>query len=354
MAPFATAAGAEISRAQNERLTPGAKFSIFPMRWVKFGPAREETPEMLGIDWAVSAAGLAVGAVVGLTGMGGGALMTPVLVLLFGVSPTAAVASDLAASLFMKPVGAAVHLKRGTINGTLVRLLCIGSIPGAFAGATVIHYVGSSPSVQGALKVLLGVALLVAASATLFKALLSSRRQVPPGASNIPIAVKPISTIAVGAIGGFIVGTTSVGSGSLIVVMLMLLYPRLTGSRLVGTDLAQAIPLVGAAALAHYVLGGVQLGLTASLLVGSIPGVFLGAHFSARAPDRVIRPVLVIALAASGLKLLGISNGWLGAAAATMIAGRAAVALYQRGDETERVADAVAPDVAATVTDTAR
>lgn len=306
---------------------------------------------MLGIDWAVSAAGLAVGAVVGLTGMGGGALMTPLLVLLFGVSPTAAVASDLAASLFMKPVGAAVHMKRGTINGSLVWLLCIGSIPGAFAGATAIHHLGRSPEVQGTLKLLLGATLLVAASATLFKSLLSARRQLPPGASHIPIAVKPFPTIAIGAVGGFIVGTTSVGSGSLIIVMLMLVYPRLTGSRLVGTDLAQAIPLVGAAALAHYVLGGVQLALTASLLVGSIPGVFLGAHFSSRAPDHVIRPVLVIMLAVSGLKLLGVPNGWMGAAAAALIAGRAALVLYRR--TSGPAAQAAAPDVPATVTDSA-
>lgn len=305
---------------------------------------------MLGIDWAVSAAGLAVGAVVGLTGMGGGALMTPILVLLFGVSPAVAVASDLAASLFMKPVGAAVHLKRGTINGALVRLLCMGSIPGAFAGAALIHHIGQSAGVQSSLRILLGATLLVAATATLVKAALSARRTVPPGASHVPIALKPLPTIAIGLIGGFIVGTTSVGSGSLIIVMLMLLYPRLTGSRLVGTDLAQAIPLVGAAALAHFVLGGVQLGLTASLLVGSIPGVFLGAHYSARAPDHVIRPLLVLVLVASALKLLGVSNAWLGGALAVLVAGRTVLLLLRRGED----AATTAAEAAATATDTAQ
>jgi uncharacterized protein len=267
---------------------------------------------MPSLDPFVSLAGFLVGLIVGLTGMGGGALMTPVLVLLFGVPPTAAVGSDLVASLFMKPLGALIHFRRGTVHRPMVKYLLIGSIPSAFAGAALINHLGSSDAVNGAIKTMLGVALLVASAAQLAKAVLRSHREGPPGTSQVPIAIKPLGTIGIGVIGGFIVGMTSVGSGSLIIVMLMLLYPRLSGSRLVGTDLAQAIPLVGTAALGHFLFGHVSFGLTASLIAGSVPGVCLGAYGSARAPDRVIRPVLVLVLAASALKLLGASNQFVG------------------------------------------
>ncbi|HVW26524.1 MAG TPA: sulfite exporter TauE/SafE family protein [Polyangiaceae bacterium] len=267
---------------------------------------------MASLDPLVSLAGFGVGLIVGLTGMGGGALMTPILVLLFGVAPTAAVASDLAASLVMKPLGALIHFRRGTVHRPMVQYLLIGSVPSAFAGAALINHLGRSGNVNSAIKLLLGVALLVASGAQLAKTVLRNRRQGPPGASQVPIAPKPLPTIAIGVVGGFIVGMTSVGSGSLIIVMLMLLYPRLSGSRLVGTDLAQAIPLVGAAALGHFLFGHVSFGLTASLIAGSVPGVCLGAYGSARAPDRVIRPLLVLVLAASALKLLGASNALVG------------------------------------------
>jgi uncharacterized membrane protein YfcA len=285
---------------------------------------------MPAIDWTVALAGLAVGSVVGVTGMGGGALMTPILVLLFGIPPHIAVGSDLTASLFMKPLGAWVHLRRGTVNGALVRFLCLGSIPSAFAGAALINHLGHSSSVNGAIRSILGATLLVAATAMLLKAALASRRSGPPGTSEVPIAVKPLRTLAIGVLGGFVVGMTSVGSGSLLIVMLMLLYPRLSGSRLVGTDLAQAIPLVGAAALGHMVFGDVHFGLTASLLVGSIPGVYFGARFSSRAPDRLIRPILVLVLVASALKLLGGSNQLVGAVVGALVTTWTAYVLVMR------------------------
>jgi uncharacterized membrane protein YfcA len=289
-------------------------------------------------DFSVSAAGFAVGLIVGLTGMGGGALMTPILVLLFGVPPGVAVASDLVASLFMKPLGALIHFRRKTVHRPLVAYLLIGSVPAAFAGAALINHLGGSASVNGAIRTMLGVALLVAAGANVVKAALSSARQGAPGTSQVPIAVKPLSTIAIGVIGGFVVGMTSVGSGSLIIVMLMLLYPRLSGSRLVGTDLAQAIPLVGAAALGHFFFGHIRFDLTASLILGCMPGVFVGAHLSARAPDRVIRPVLVLVLAGSALKLLGVSNQTVGIIAVCLVGGGAAWALSQSKPST-RVAE---------------
>ncbi|MBM4361167.1 MAG: sulfite exporter TauE/SafE family protein [Deltaproteobacteria bacterium] len=273
---------------------------------------------MFDIDWVIALAGLGVGGVVGLTGMGGGALMTPILVLLFGVPPSVAVASDLAASLFMKPLGAAIHMRRGTVDGGLVRWLCIGSIPMAFLGAALINQLGHTAEVDAMMKRGLGGALLVAALATLAKAALKSRRTAEPGQSALPLAVRPLPTLVIGAVGGLVVGMTSVGSGSLVIVMLMLVYPRLTGSRLVGTDLAQAIPLVGSAALGHVVFGHVHLDLTASLLAGSIPGVLAGAHYSSRGSDAWVRPLLVVVLMASALKLLGASNAAVGAAATVL------------------------------------
>jgi uncharacterized protein len=264
------------------------------------------------IDAGVTLAGLLVGFIVGLTGMGGGALMTPILVLLFGINPLAAVSSDIVAAVVMKPVGGGVHLRRGTVNLQLVRWLTIGSVPAAFAGVLVLRAIGA-PEVADRLKVLLGAVLLVAAGAIVAKGVLQARRRADdecaaPTAGLHAIAIQPGRTLLIGVIGGLVVGMTSVGSGSLVIVLLMLLYPALSSNELVGTDLVQAIPLVLSAAIGHVLFGDLQLDLTTSLLIGSIPGVYVGARVSSRAPDRIIRPVLVIVLTGSALKLLGASN----------------------------------------------
>jgi uncharacterized membrane protein YfcA len=262
------------------------------------------------LEAGVMVAGLLVGFVVGLTGMGGGALMTPILVLLFRINPLAAVSSDIVAAVVMKPVGGGVHLRRGTVNLNLVRWLAVGSVPAAFSGVLVLRLV-SAPEIGERLKVLLGAVLLVAAGAIVAKGVLQARRRPAVDAENggvHGVDVRPARTVLIGVVGGFVVGMTSVGSGSLMIVLLMLLYPALSSNELVGTDLVQAIPLVLAAAAGHLLFGDFQLALTASLLVGSIPGVYLGARVSSRAPDRVIRPVLVVVLTVSALKLLGTSN----------------------------------------------
>jgi uncharacterized protein len=280
------------------------------------------------IDAGVTLAGLLVGFVVGLTGMGGGALMTPILVLFFGINPLAAVSSDVVAAVAMKPVGGAVHLRRGTVNLSLVRWLTIGSVPAAFAGVLVLRAIGA-PEVADRLKVLLGVVLLVAAGAIVAKGVLQARRRAGAGEPEgvHAITIQPGRTILIGVIGGLVVGMTSVGSGSLVIVMLMLLYPALSSNELVGTDLVQAIPLVVSAAIGHVLFGDLQLGLTTSLLVGSIPGVYLGARVSSRAPDRIIRPILVIVLTVSALKLLGASN----VVVASILGGAALAALVIYG-----------------------
>jgi uncharacterized protein len=254
-------------------------------------------------DPLVVASGLFVGFVVGLTGMGGGALMTPILVLLFHIEPLAAVSSDIVAAMVMKPVGGAVHWRRGTVNRGLVTWLMLGSIPSAFIGVLLLRRLDAGVALQAHIKVALGVALLVVAAGLVGRPLLIARRSAPR-----PFELKRIPTMLIGILGGLVVGLTSVGSGSLVIVMLLLLYPRLSLSELVGTDLVQAVPLVASAAIGHLLFGDFKLGLTVSILIGSLPGVFIGARFSSRAPDYVIRPSLAVVLILSGMKLVGASN----------------------------------------------
>jgi uncharacterized protein len=258
------------------------------------------------MDPIVALAGLLVGFVVGLTGMGGGALMTPILVLLFKIEPLAAVSSDIVASMIMKPIGGGVHFKRGSVNKQLVKWLVMGSIPSAFLGVVLLKKLGSGAGLQGIVKSALGVALLVVAFGLVVRPLLTRSRK--PGDSMVPIQVKKVPTLLIGIAGGLIVGLTSVGSGSLMIIMLLMLYPSFKLSELVGTDLVQAVPLVASAALGHVLFGDFKLALTASILIGAIPGVFIGAQLSSRAPDHVIRPALIIVLLASSSKLLGASN----------------------------------------------
>jgi uncharacterized membrane protein YfcA len=270
----------------------------------------------MNIDPLLAAAALGIGIVVGLTGMGGGALMTPVLVLFFNVAPLAAVSSDLVASAVMKPVGSLVHLRRGTVHLGLVRWLCLGSIPGAFSGVLVARSLGKGEDIQQVVRTALGVALLLAAAGLIVRAFLrlveharvrdGRAAPLPQGRPAIQLQVLP--TVIVGALGGLVVGLTSVGSGSLIIIALMALYPTLKASELVGTDLVQAVPLVASAAVGHLLFGDFHLDITTSLLVGCIPGVWIGAHLSARAPGGLVRRALAFVLLASALKLLNVSN----------------------------------------------
>jgi uncharacterized membrane protein YfcA len=257
------------------------------------------------IDLYIALAGLIVGFAVGLTGMGGGALMTPILVLLFGITPIAAVSSDLVASLIMKPVGAAVHAGRGTVRWGLAGWLAIGSVPSAFLGVVFLKSLGNATRVETIVSVALGAVLLLAVGALLFKMYLDHRDRRARGVDE-PLVIKKLPTLAIGASIGFVVGITSVGSGTLVIVLLLFLYPRLRGSQMVGTDLAQAIPMVGSAALAHIVFGDFKLGLTLSILIGSIPGVLLGAAISSYAPTTFLRGALAAVLLVSGLKLVNV------------------------------------------------
>ncbi len=259
------------------------------------------------MDVTLALAGLGVGIIVGLTGMGGGALMTPILVLFFGVPPIAAVSSDLAASAVMKPFGGFVHARRGTVNWRLAGWLCLGSVPSAFTGVLLLRLIGNEAAMQTAIKIALGVALLLAAGGLVLKAW-TTRRRGDTGLAATEIQVRPLPTLLLGAAGGLVVGLTSVGSGSLIMVILLAMYPRLRANDLVGTDLVQAIPLVVSAALGHALFGDLKLDIAGAVLVGSIPGVLIGARISSRAPVGLVRVALVVVLLASALKLLTVST----------------------------------------------
>jgi uncharacterized protein len=297
------------------------------------------------MDLTLALAGLGVGVVVGMTGMGGGALMTPLLVLLFGIPPVAAVSSDLAASAVMKPFGGWVHARNGTVNWRLVGWLCVGSVPAAFLGVLLLRLVGDGDTMQHVIKVALGVALLLAAGGLLLKAWAGRRRQ---GAGPAPaITVRPVRTLLLGAAGGLVVGLTSVGSGSLIIVALLMLYPALRANDLVGTDLVQAIPLVAAAALGHAFFGDLHLDIAAAVLLGSIPGVLLGARISSRAPAGFVRMALVIVLLTSALKLLDVPNPVVGVTVIAAIAAAVAVVVARRRRRTPKPSPSPTPEVTA-------
>ena len=277
---------------------------------------------VVDVDAGLVIAGLLVGFVVGLTGMGGGALMTPILILFFNIDPLAAVGSDLVVSLFMKPVGATVHLRRGTANLHLVKWLVIGSVPAAFAGVLLLTSIGDSKSVADFIKLALGVALLLSVATMVGKATVSLRQYYRDRAAGIVsaggnsvfgIRVRPVPTLVIGVLGGVVVGMTSVGSGSLIIVGLLLLYPTLRAGDIVGTDLVQAVPLVAAAALGHILFGNFQFETAVWLIMGALPGVYMGARVSSRGQAGLIRRALVLVLFASGLKLVGTPDQWIAA-----------------------------------------
>ncbi|MGO9457721.1 MAG: sulfite exporter TauE/SafE family protein [Acidimicrobiales bacterium] len=269
---------------------------------------------MASIDPYIVLGSAVVGFLVGLTGAGGGALMTPMLILLFNVKPAAAISSDLVAAVVMRPVGAAVHMKQGTVNFRLVGWMVAGSVPMAFLGAYLLHVMGNTKSAQTNIERALGAALLVGAAAMVVRYALDRRGKRKRKGLVHELEVRPLPTLAIGMIGGLIVGMTSVGSGSLMIVLLLFLYPMLGANQLVGTDLTQAVPLTAAAALGALAFGHVEFSVTASLIIGSVPAVFVGSLFSSRAPDRYIRPAITFVIFASGLKYVGVSTtalGWI-------------------------------------------
>ncbi len=296
----------------------------------------------LSIDPYIIIGSAVVGFLVGMTGAGGGALMTPMLILLFGVKPSTAISSDLVAAVVMRPVGAAVHLRKGTVNLQLVGWMVLGSVPMAFLGSYLLHILSHAAADQNNIEKALGAALLVGAAAMVIRFALDRHQGNTRQGVVHDLSTRPVLTVLIGMVGGLIVGMTSVGSGSLMIVLLLFVYPMLGANQLVGTDLAQAVPLTLAAALGALTFGHVELPVTTSIVIGSVPAVLVGSFLSSRAPDRYIRPAITFVIFASGLKYVGLGTtalGWV-MCATLLVIGASWLAIaapwsrtYKMGDE---------------------
>jgi uncharacterized membrane protein YfcA len=253
------------------------------------------------------AAGVIVGCLVGLTGVGGGSLMTPLLVFLFGWNPSVAVGTDLLFAAITKMVGVGVHHNsHGSVNWRIVGRLSMGSIPASLITLYAMHlYSDLGKDLNRPITVTLGVALLLTACAMVIKPRVRSLGQQFPRKFIRGLGEKrAVLTVCIGAFLGVLVTISSVGAGALGTVALLLLYPSLTAVGVVGTDLAYAIPLTLVAGLGHWSLGNVDWSLLFSLLIGSAPGIWVGSHVSARIPERVLRPVLATVLLLVAIKCL--------------------------------------------------
>lgn len=257
------------------------------------------------MDWAYTLSGLVVGFIVGLTGVGAGALMTPLLVLVFGVSPAVAVGTDLLYASITKGAGAWVHTRRGNVDWSVVGWLAAGSVPAALltlAGLKTLDV--ESRQFSDLVTTALGGALVLTALALVFKERLRFGRSRGGDAATRPERFRIPATLATGAVLGALVTLTSVGAGALGMAALFALYPRLPAATLVGSDIAHAVPLTLVAGLGHAALGTVDFRLLANLLAGSLPGIYLGSHAAGRVPERVLRNVLAAVLLVIGGKLM--------------------------------------------------
>jgi len=258
------------------------------------------------MDLPHALSGLGVGLLVGMTGVGGGSLMTPLLVLLFGIAPTTAVGTDLWFAAVTKIFGGAVHHKGGSVDWQVFRRLATGSIPAAVVTLALLHWTGASRSHGGLVVHALGGVLLLTAMAMIFKRRFHAigqdlRTRLPADFKR----AQPALTVLAGAILGALVTLTSIGAGALGAVMLLYLYPfRMKPATLVGTDIMHAVPLTIVAGLGHLMMGNVDLPLLGSLLLGSIPGVLAGSLLASRAPEGLLRGSIAAVMVAVGAKML--------------------------------------------------
>lgn len=238
-----------------------------------------------------------------MTGVGGGSLMTPLLVLLFGFHPSTAVGTDLLFASATKTVGSGVHGWRGSVDWQIVRRLAAGSVPSAALTLVILGQAGKpTAAAEQVIAIVLGIILLCTAVAILCRARIvavAHRRFGPDGPRH-----RGVETILLGAVLGALVSLTSVGAGAIGVTVLLILYPGLPVARIVGSDIAHAVPLTLVAGIGHWLIGTVDFALLAALLIGSVPGIILGSLIGSRAPDRVLQPLLAIVLVLVGAKLL--------------------------------------------------
>jgi uncharacterized membrane protein YfcA len=251
-------------------------------------------------------AGFGVGAAVGMTGVGGGSLMTPILVLLFGFAPATAVGTDLWFAAITKIVGGGLHNHKGTVDWQVMRRLSLGSIPASIITLTWMDMTGRGQTHQGAIVHALGAVLLLTAAGMLL------RRKIQSMAIHLRTATteafrraQPPLTVLAGVILGVVVPLTSVGAGALGTVMLLYLYPlRMNATRLAGTDIVHAIPLAIISGTGHLLMGNVEMRLLVNLLIGSIPGILVGTLIAAKSPEMLMRAAIAIILVIVSVKLL--------------------------------------------------
>jgi uncharacterized membrane protein YfcA len=255
-----------------------------------------------GINYLYSLSGFLVGMLVGLTGVGGGSLMTPLLVLLFGFAPASAVGTDLLYAAVTKAGGTLVHGFNKTVDWRIVRHLAYGSVPATLATLAVLKYLGPHQhAASSVITTVLGFALILTAVALLFRKWLLEH--LAHFTENLSERRAKWATITLGLFLGFLVTISSVGAGAIGATVLILLYPKQPVARIVGSDIAHAVPLTLIAGLGHWYLGSINFGLLASLLLGSLPGIAIGSQLAAHVPDRLLRTVLACTLAVVGARL---------------------------------------------------
>jgi uncharacterized protein len=255
------------------------------------------------MDIFYTLSGFVVGAIVGLTGVGGGSLMTPLLVLLFGVPAATAVGTDLLYAAITKSGGTLIHARKGHVQWRISGLLAAGSIPAAALTVWAIAQLPKhSPAMTQVISTALGIALLLTALSIFFRTKIQQHALAHSDSANLKHRV-PI-TIGVGALLGVLVSISSVGAGALGIAVLFYLYPRLPAIRVIGSDVAHAVPLTLVAGVGHWMIGSVNWPLLGSLLLGSLPGIWLGSHASAKVPERFLRPILASMLVLVGGKLI--------------------------------------------------
>ena len=253
---------------------------------------------------AYSALGFCVGLLVGVTGVGGGALMTPLLVLFFGVTPATAVGTDLLYACITKGCGTLVHGLNGSVDWKITARLAAGSVPATVATLSWLYHLHQSAAGAAPLiSTVLGVALIATALSLIFRKKILAYSYHHHG--ELPARKVALLTVLTGAVLGILVSLSSVGAGAIGCTVLLLLYPRLPVARIVGSDIAHAVPLTLLAGIGHWWLGSVDWAILLSLLVGSLPGVSIGSYVSSRIPDRILRPILATTLVVVGGKMLG-------------------------------------------------
>jgi len=258
------------------------------------------------MDWLYTVSGFLVGLIVGVTGVGGGSLMTPLLVLFFGVSPATAVGTDLLYASITKSLGGWVHSRNGSVDWKVVGLLSLGSLPAALITVVLLKYLAlDAKTLKSLVTSVLSVALLLTATALLLKEWIKKIALRDDGTVyELHHRHLPAATIATGVVVGTLVTISSIGAGVLGTVALLFLYPRLSAAKVVGTDIAHAVPLTAIAGMGHMALGTVNYVLLGSLLLGSLPGIYLGSHLSAKVPEKVLRPILATMLLIIGTRLV--------------------------------------------------